>query len=192
MLISYAFVHIFESEPGEYSMHYVSVITYAIVAGMLLGLQEIAVSMSNPFGDDATDFDTRTLCHDAYNNAVSYLEMSVRVEQRMGRLNSPGYGCEAGITNPMLAVAAANASLYPSPVPLSQASPSKLPSPAVLPLPTPAAPKPVAPKPVAPKPVGATDRGPQGVSQPSQRVPRSARPAASKSGYSVLRGDETA
>ena len=45
LLISYAFVHIFESVDGELSMHYVSVVTYAIVAGMLLGLQEIAVSM---------------------------------------------------------------------------------------------------------------------------------------------------
>ena len=41
---------------------WVSVITYSVIMLMLLGMQEIAVSMSNPFGDDPTDFDTRTLC----------------------------------------------------------------------------------------------------------------------------------
>ena len=94
LLISYAFVHIFEDE------WYVSVVTYTVVAGMLLGLQEIAVSMSNPFGDDATDFDTRALCEDAYNNAVAYLKMSARVIERKG------HGSEEGLRNPLLMKAA--------------------------------------------------------------------------------------
>ena len=29
--------------------------------------------MSDPFGEDTTDFDTRKLCHDAYNEAVAHL-----------------------------------------------------------------------------------------------------------------------
>lgn len=93
LLISYAFVDIFKDE------WWVSVVVYAIVAGMLLGLQEIAVSMSNPFGEDSTDFDTRTLCHDAYNNAIAYLSMSSRYEnpKLFGLM-----GNEEGIENPLL------------------------------------------------------------------------------------------
>jgi hypothetical protein len=93
LLISYAFLNIFVDE------WWVSVVTYAVVAGMLLGLQEIAVSMSNPFGDDSTDFDTRTLCADAYSNAIAYLAMSARYEnaKQFGLM-----GSEEGIDNPLV------------------------------------------------------------------------------------------
>lgn len=93
LIISYAFVDIFE---GEW---WVSVITYSVIMLMLLGMQEIAVSMSNPFGDDPTDFDTRTLCQDAYTNAVAYLSMSARYEipKQFSLL-----GNEEGIDNPLV------------------------------------------------------------------------------------------
>lgn len=41
---------------------------------MLLGLQEIAGAMADPFGSDDTDFDTYKICKDAYDNAVAYLK----------------------------------------------------------------------------------------------------------------------
>ena len=41
---------------------------------MLIGLQEIAAAMADPFGTDDTDFDTRKVCEDAYLNAVAYLK----------------------------------------------------------------------------------------------------------------------
>ena len=36
---------------------------------MLLGLQEIAGAMADPFGSDDTDFDTYKICKDAYDNS---------------------------------------------------------------------------------------------------------------------------
>lgn len=96
----YAFVDIFETEDGV-GLWWVSVSTFAVVTGMLLGLQEIAVAMSNPFGDDATDFDTRTLCRDATDNAIAYLTMAARYE------TPKAYhlmGNEEGIVNPLLGV----------------------------------------------------------------------------------------
>lgn len=67
ILIGYSLVDLFVDE------WLFSLITYMIVSGTLIGLQEIAVSMSDPFGDDKTDFDTHKLMNDAYNNAVAYL-----------------------------------------------------------------------------------------------------------------------
>ena len=55
--------------------------------------------MSNPFGDDSTDFDTRTLCADAYSNAIAYLAMSARYE---GAKPFALMGSEEGIDNPLL------------------------------------------------------------------------------------------
>ena len=45
----------------------------ALTVLALLGLQEIAVSMSDPFGRDYDDFDTEQICLNAYGNAVEYL-----------------------------------------------------------------------------------------------------------------------
>ena len=56
------------------SQPYFSLAVYTVVAGVMVGLQEIAVAMSDPFGDDKTDFDTRRLMEDAYNNMVAYLQ----------------------------------------------------------------------------------------------------------------------
>ena len=45
----------------------------------MIGLQEIAVSMADPFGDDAADFDTTGLVESAYNNVIDYLSESFDV-----------------------------------------------------------------------------------------------------------------
>ena len=50
-----------------------SIVIFSVCCGMLLGLQEIAGAMADPFGVDDTDFDTHKLCYDAYRNAVAYL-----------------------------------------------------------------------------------------------------------------------
>ena len=50
-----------------------SIVIFSLCSGMLLGLQEIAGAMADPFGVDDTDFDTHKLCYDAYRNAVAYL-----------------------------------------------------------------------------------------------------------------------
>jgi predicted membrane chloride channel (bestrophin family) len=67
-LIAYELVNVFEDS------WVLSIITFAVVAAMLLGLQEIAGRMADPFGTDDTDFDTHTLCADTYKNAVLYLK----------------------------------------------------------------------------------------------------------------------
>ncbi len=67
-LIAYEMVNIF----ADISW-WLSIFTLAVISAMLLGLQEIACAMSDPFGSDYTDFDTHTICFDAYRNAVSYL-----------------------------------------------------------------------------------------------------------------------
>jgi predicted membrane chloride channel (bestrophin family) len=51
-----------------------SFLILGISASMLFGLQEIAVAMSDPFGTDASDFDTHKLCADAYANTVAYIK----------------------------------------------------------------------------------------------------------------------
>ena len=69
VLVSYLLVHVFE---GEWPLLYFG--TFALCALMLLGLQEIAIGMSDPFGSGSGDFDTYKLCRDAYNNAVECLK----------------------------------------------------------------------------------------------------------------------
>ena len=46
---------------------------YFVVSGTMIGLEEVAVAMSDPFGDDDTDFDTDHMVSKAYNNAVAML-----------------------------------------------------------------------------------------------------------------------
>ena len=51
-LVAYELVNVFEDHWA------LSITTFAVVAAMLLGLQEIAGAMADPFGSDDTDFDT--------------------------------------------------------------------------------------------------------------------------------------
>jgi len=67
-LIAYELVNLFEEVSWT-----ISVVTFSTICAMLLGLQEIAGAMADPFGSDDTDFDTNRIVDDAYKNAVSYL-----------------------------------------------------------------------------------------------------------------------
>ena len=51
---------------------YFSLFSYVIVCFTMIALQEIAVAMSDPFGDDDTDFDTTRLMEKVYNNVLEY------------------------------------------------------------------------------------------------------------------------
>ena len=51
---------------------YFLLLSYIIVCFTMIGLQEIAVAMSDPFGDDDTDFDTTRLLEKCYNNVLEY------------------------------------------------------------------------------------------------------------------------
>jgi len=47
-------------------------LNFLVMLFTMLGLQEIAVAMSDPFGDDDADFDTSRLIAHAYDNVVEY------------------------------------------------------------------------------------------------------------------------
>jgi len=77
VLVAYEMVDIFESWVA-------SMVIFSVVAAMLLGLQEIAGAMADPFGVDDTDFDTHKLCYDAYKNAVAYLRVKQPTDPEAG------------------------------------------------------------------------------------------------------------
>jgi len=52
---------------------YLTAAIYAIICVAFLGLKEVAVAMSDPFGDDAIDFDLEAMLSGAYKNAVALL-----------------------------------------------------------------------------------------------------------------------
>lgn len=81
-IIGYELVNVF----GEYSWT-LSVTIFATTCAMLLGLQEIAGVMADPFGSDDTDFDTQRVCADAYNNAVAYM----RTQYKPGQFKKPRF-----------------------------------------------------------------------------------------------------
>ena len=51
-----------------------AVILFPLVCVAFLGLKEVGVAMSDPFGDDDTDFDTEALLNAAYQNAIACLK----------------------------------------------------------------------------------------------------------------------
>jgi hypothetical protein len=66
LLISYAFV----------TLNFHAAITsciYSVICMVFLGLREVAVAMSNPFGDDEIDFDLEKMLAGAFKNAIAIL-----------------------------------------------------------------------------------------------------------------------
>ena len=47
--------------------------TYMLICVVFLGLREVAIAMSDPFGDDVTDFDLEKMLKGSFNNAVAIL-----------------------------------------------------------------------------------------------------------------------
>lgn len=74
-LISYTLIGVFQEELT------VGLVGFVFIILALLGLQEIAIAMSDPFGRDYDDFDTEQICLNAYGNAVEYLrERDVKMQ----------------------------------------------------------------------------------------------------------------
>ena len=46
---------------------------YALFCGMLIGLQQVAVAMADPFGDDSFDFDVKAYVESAHDTCTAYL-----------------------------------------------------------------------------------------------------------------------
>ena len=65
MLISYGFVGL--------ASPWVSILAYMVIALMILGINQIAISMADPFGDDEVDFKLEKFLATAYQNALAHL-----------------------------------------------------------------------------------------------------------------------
>ena len=55
----------------EKEQYFISIVAFALTSMILIGLQAVAVAMSDPFGDDDLDFDVEGLMKSAYENAVA-------------------------------------------------------------------------------------------------------------------------
>lgn len=53
---------------------YFTALTFFFICLVFLGLREVAVAMSDPFGDDVTDFDLEKMLSGAYKNTVAILQ----------------------------------------------------------------------------------------------------------------------
>lgn len=67
VLVSYALVVNTSMAPE------ITALIYVMVCTIFLGLKEVAVAMSDPFGDDDVDFDLEKMLKGAYTNAVALL-----------------------------------------------------------------------------------------------------------------------
>ena len=52
-----------------------SLTIYSIIVSIMVGLQEVAIAMSDPFGDDAVDLDTSGYLVTAEKNLKAYLDL---------------------------------------------------------------------------------------------------------------------
>ena len=64
-LIAYGFVGL--------ASPYISIIAYMLLAFMILGIKQIAISMADPFGDDEVDFKLEKFLASTYQNALAHL-----------------------------------------------------------------------------------------------------------------------
>lgn len=67
VLTSYALVEL------EHAQVLMSMIVFTIITVIMIGLQAVAVAMSDPFGDDDIDFDLEAFLKGAYDNAVALI-----------------------------------------------------------------------------------------------------------------------
>jgi len=67
-----------------------AVLVYVVILLAFLGLKEVAVAMSDPFGDDAIDFDLEAMLSASYKNAVALLRDTRTSDgEDMGELLNP-------------------------------------------------------------------------------------------------------
>jgi len=69
---------------------YLTLIVYAVICLIFMGLREVAVCMADPFGDDDIDFDLEKMLKASYTNAVACLRDEHRPCGRaLGNLTNP-------------------------------------------------------------------------------------------------------
>ena len=69
LVLSYALVELLDGQI------FFSVLVFGIISCIMFGLEEVAVNMSDPFGDDDTDFDTDAMVRKAYTTTISLLQV---------------------------------------------------------------------------------------------------------------------
>ena len=72
LILSYALVELVDAH------RVLSLTIYSITLLIMIGLQQVAIGMSDPFGDDEVDFDLEAFVRSAYDNSVALL-----LDQRM-------------------------------------------------------------------------------------------------------------
>jgi len=90
-IVSYAIVGLETGDLTAWTAA-LSLFAFSVVCAIMIGLQEIAVAMSDPFGDDDVDFDVDSFLKAAYNNCVALLS-----DERQPRGGAPA----ASLYNPL-------------------------------------------------------------------------------------------
>ena len=75
VVIGYAMVDLLHGRTST------TIVVFWIICTVMIGLQEIAAAMSDPFGDDDIDFDTERLLRSAFNDAISLLRDERQVSE---------------------------------------------------------------------------------------------------------------
>mmetsp|Transcript_11476 Transcript_11476/g.30264 ORF Transcript_11476/g.30264 Transcript_11476/m.30264 type:complete len:322 (+) Transcript_11476:248-1213(+) len=75
LVLSYALVELLNGQP------FFSVLVFGIISSIMVGLEEVAVAMSDPFGDDDIDFDTDEIARKAYNSTIALLRDSTPLQK---------------------------------------------------------------------------------------------------------------
>jgi len=69
---------------------FLTLIIYLVILSSFIGLKEVAVAMSDPFGEDDIDFNTNGMLTTAYNNSVAMLQNERPVAlDKLGDLGNP-------------------------------------------------------------------------------------------------------
>jgi len=72
-IVSYSLVQLVEHEDQSLGSLAISLAVFTVISGIMIGLQSIAVSMADPFGDDDTDFNVDAFMGTAYQTVVELL-----------------------------------------------------------------------------------------------------------------------
>lgn len=94
-IVGYALL---ELEQGHYMLSFA---IYLVICTILIGMQAIAVAMSDPFGDDDTDFDIELFMSEAYDNAIALLcdERETQYSRLPAGMENPLGASDAAIEN---------------------------------------------------------------------------------------------
>jgi len=98
LIVSYSLVEIDITPGSGFWNLIISMVVFTVISGINIGLQAIAIRMSDPFGDDDTDFNIEAMLANAYNNVMELmvdkraLQQSHMPHQMINPLRAEGRG----------------------------------------------------------------------------------------------------